>query len=157
MDSSSHLNKLILQRANSNELAFKKLIKELDLYLETINGEQNNFFMQHNTTDKISHVIIALQNNLPAGCGAIKQKEEGIVEVKRMFVSPSCRNQGIGSKILNELELWALELGNTKCVLETSKTMQSANALYEKNNYKVIPNFEPYIGIDTSICYEKLL
>ena len=60
-------------------------------------------------------------------------------------------------EILNELETWAKELGYEKTVLETVKRQTEAVALYNKSGYKVIPNYGQYIGVDNSICFEKIL
>jgi putative acetyltransferase len=70
---------------------------------------------------------------------------------------PDNRGKGIAAQILNELEKWAKELNYKKCVLETGHKQPEAIALYKKNGYKQIPNYGQYIGIENSVCFEKLL
>ena len=65
------------------------------------------------------------------------------------------RGKGIASKILTELEIWCVELGYKKCVLETGKNQPEAIALYKKNQYNIIPNFGKYEGVENSVCFEK--
>ena len=79
------------------------------------------------------------------------------MEVKRMFTLPESRGKGIATKVLNELENWASELGYAKCMLETGKRQPEAVRLYQKNGYKQIPNYGQYINMDNSVCFEKLM
>lgn len=130
---------------------------ELDRYLNGVNGGNNDFFAQFNKLDLIKNVVVAYEGNEPVGCGAIKEYTPDVMEVKRMFVPVDKRGRGIAGIILTELEAWAAELGYKKCILETALSMEPAVALYKKSNYNVIPNYDPYIGVETSICFEKLL
>ena len=74
-----------------------------------------------------------------------------------MYVSPDFRGKQVAQKILSELEAWAKELGAKKCVLETGKRQVEAVKFYKKCNYKIIPNYGQYIGMENSICFEKYL
>ena len=96
-------------------------------------------------------------DDVPVGCGAIKEFATDMMEVKRMFVKQEYRGKGIAGKILAELETWAFEMGYSKCVLETGKRQVEAVALYMKSGYRIIPNYGQYIGMDNSLCFEKVL
>src|SRR5690606_11375930 len=144
-----------LKRTNSDNQDFQKLVFELDKDLASKNGATNSFFAQYNKIDLIRNVVVAYEAGAAAGCGAIKEYESGVMEVKRMFVLPEMRGKGIAGKILAELQVWAKELGYSKCVLETGDKMIEAIGLYKKNNFKIIPNYGPYVGIESSICFEK--
>lgn len=72
-----------------------------------------------------------------------------------MFTSAEARGRGIASRILDELESWALELGYSKCILETGFKQPEAIALYQKNGYSRIDNYGQYAGVETSLCFEK--
>jgi len=74
-----------------------------------------------------------------------------------MYVNESQRGKGIATIVLLELEKWAKELGFTSCVLETGQRMPDAIRLYEKNGYQSRDNYPPYIGVENSVCYEKIL
>lgn len=91
------------------------------------------------------------------GCGAFKEFNDETVEIKRMFVPDEQRGKGIASKVLKELEAWALELGYTTCILETGKRQPEAIALYKKNGYELIPNYGQYAGVENSVCFQKVL
>lgn len=144
-----------LIRTNSENQDFIELIKLLDAYLEEKDGEEHPFYAQYNKLDLIKHVVVAYENEIPVGCGAIKEYERGTMEVKRMFTSPQGRGKGVATGILSELEKWAAELGFEKCILETGKKQTEAIGLYHKNGYTRIPNYGQYAGVENSLCFEK--
>jgi len=148
---------LTLTRTNSENPDFIHLIRFLDADLAKNNGDQNDFYAQFNKVNMIKHVIVAYEDGKAVACGAIKEYELGVMEVKRMYTSPESRGKGIAGKILSELEAWTVELGYQKCVLETGKTQTAAIHLYEKSGYQYIPNYGQYVGVENSVCFEKKL
>src|SRR5690348_4773817 len=97
----------IVFRTNSTNPDFITLVKKLDAYLAVIDGDEHSFYAQYNKIDKLNHVVIAYKDEQPVACGAVKEIEPGIMEVKRMFTDPSFRGQGLASKVLRELEMWS--------------------------------------------------
>lgn len=148
---------LELLKTNSENADFRALVKLLDADLAIRDGDDHAFYSQFNKIDLIKHVIVAYQNETPIGCGAIKIYQLDTMEVKRMFTTPDHRGEGIASKILTALEVWAKELGCEKCVLETGTHQPEAIALYKKSGYQIIPNYGQYENIQNSICFEKKL
>ncbi|HZY25538.1 MAG TPA: GNAT family N-acetyltransferase [Bacteroidales bacterium] len=146
-----------IKRTNSEDTDFRNLVRLLDAELAIADGDQHVFYSQFNKIDKIKYVVLVYDNNIPAGCGAIKEFGKDVMEVKRMFVSPRKRNMGFATMILTELEDWAGELSCTKCILETGKRQPDAIGLYKKNGYKPIPNYGQYTGVENSVCFEKEL
>jgi putative acetyltransferase len=146
-----------LTRTDSDHAGFRKLIPLLDAELRSYNGELDAFFAQYNKIDHIKHVIVAFADETAVGCGAIKQYEGRTAEVKRMYVLPEFRGQGIAVQVLNELENWARELNFSELILETGKAMNPAVRLYRKSGYLTIPNYGQYAGVETSVCMKKLL
>lgn len=148
---------LTFSRTNSENPDFIHLVRFLDADLARNNGDQNDFYAQYNKLDKIKHVIVAYEDGQAVACGAIKEYEPGVMEVKRMYTSPDSRGKGIAGKILSELETWAAELNYQKCVLETGKTQVAAIHLYGKSGYKTISNYGQYAGVENSVCFEKVI
>ena len=146
-----------IKRTSSSEIDFQHLVSELDGELSTRNGETNEFFAQYNKIDQIKNVIIATIDDKPVGCGAMKAYDSDTMEIKRMFVPIEMRGKGIAVHILKNLEKWAKEMNYSKCILETGNKMLEAIRLYEKSNYKVVPNYGQYNGIEDSICFKKHL
>jgi GNAT superfamily N-acetyltransferase len=133
------------------------LVRLLDEDLAIRDGADHPFYAQYNTLDAIKHVVVAYEGGTPAGCGAIKEYAPGVTEIKRMFTMPELRGRGIASAVLRELEIWAVELGYAKCILETGKKQPEAIALYTKCGYTSIQNYGQYAGMDNSVCFEKIV
>lgn len=148
---------IFLQRTESENPDFIKLVNELDADLRVRDGDEHAFYAQFNKIDQIRHVVIAYRDEKPVGCGAIKPYDGGTMEIKRMFVLPELRGKGIASQVLNALERWATELGYEKCILETGVKQPEAIALYIKNNYNRIPNYGQYKEAENSVCFQKQL
>ena len=144
-------------RTNSENQDFQKLVIKLDADLRIRDGEDHAFYAQFNKIAKIKHVIVAYENDMPVGCGAIKEYTSDIMEVKRMYVNEDKRSKGIASTVLNELEYWTLELSYKKCLLETGKNQPEAIGLYKKNGYKIVANCGQYEKVENSVCFEKIL
>src|SRR5512135_3277361 len=106
-------------RTDSTNADFIGLVRLLDADLAVRDGKDHAFYAQYNKIDAIRHVVVAYEDDLPVGCGAIKEYAPGTMEVKRMYVPPEGRNRGIATRILSELERWAGELSATSCILET--------------------------------------
>lgn len=146
-----------LIRTNSENPLFINLVRDLDIELALVDGEDHTFYSQFNKIDKIRYVVVAFDDEKPVGCGAIKEFAKDTMEVKRMYVIPEKRNKGLASEVLKELENWALELSYNKCILETGKRQPEAISLYKKNGYSNIPNYGQYSGVENSVCFQKVL
>ena len=148
---------LTIIRTDSDNPDFTGLVKKLDAFLAEIDGEEHAFYAQLNKTSTLRHTIVAYDDGVPVGCGAIREVSPGIMEVKRMYTEPAKRGQGIAARVLSELEKWAVELSYQKCILETGIHQPEAISLYTKNGYKRIPNYGKYLNVENSVCFEKEL
>lgn len=148
---------MIINRTDSSHKDFQDLVKLLDADLAIRNGEDQEFFNQFNKLDTIKNCIIVYINEIPAACGAFKKFDEETIEIKRMYTHPNFRKKGLATAIVKELEKLAKELNYKKAVLETSLERNEALSVYEKSGYVRITNYGQYIGIDKSVCYEKIL
>ena len=154
MESNSQIE---LKRTDASNEAFRELVAQLDVALGNTYGAYQNFYNQYNQLDDIQHVLLAFHNGKAIGCGAIKKYNSHTMEVKRMFTMPEFRGRGAATQILNELEKWSIEMSFTKCVLETGTEQLEAISLYQKRGYKPIENYGQYEGVETSVCFEKIL
>ena len=148
---------ITLVRTNSDNSDFINLVKLLDADLAKRDGDDHAFYAQFNKTNKLKHTVVAYENEAAVGCGALREFALDSMEVKRMYTAPEARGKGIATRILNELEMWAGELGYKKTVLETGKRQPEAIELYTKNNYNRIPNYGQYADKENSVCFEKEL
>lgn len=146
-----------LVRTDSHNRDFVELVKLLDADLAVRDGDEHAFYSQFNKIDDIRFVVLVYEDEQPVGCGAIKHFSDATMEIKRMFVLPAARNKGVATKLLSELEQWAVERSCRKCVLETGIKQPEAIALYKKSGYHAIENYGQYAGVANSMCFEKLL
>ena len=140
---------------DSHNKDFQELVSLLDADLVIRDGDEHAFYAQFNKSDAIKNVIVCYENEKPVGIGSFKEYQPGIAEIKRMFVRPENRGNGIAFEILQRLEKWAASLGFTECVLETGKKQPEAIRLYHKAGYKNIPNYGPYENVENSVCMSK--
>lgn len=146
-----------IQRTSASQNDFIELVKELDADLKIRDGEDHAFYDQFNKIQNLKYCLVAYENEVAVGCGAMKPFDEQAMEVKRMFVLPDHRGKGIAAKLLKELELWANLLDFSACVLETGVKQPEAIALYKKCGYQITDNYGQYKGIDNSLCFKKNL
>ena len=80
------------------------------------------------------------------GCGALRTFAPGIGEIKRMWVSPQFRGQGVARKLLEGLEHAARERGLRAVRLDTHSSLAEALRLYRGCGYREISRFNgnPY-------------
>jgi GNAT superfamily N-acetyltransferase len=73
-----------------------------------------------------------------AGVGCLKQLQETIGEIQRMYVHSEFRGRGIGRLIAERLIVEARSIGYEKLRLESLKFLASAHALYRSLGFKEI-------------------
>lgn len=79
---------------------------------------------------------------------ALRELEEGALEVKRMYVTPAARGQGQARRLLRHLEAEAWRRGATRVVMDTATSLTEAAALYLSEGYEEVAayNQNPYAG-----------
>ena len=77
----------------------------------------------------------------PVAGGGVKRDDDGVAEIKRMYVAPAARRQGLGRRLLEALEDKARELGYARIRLDTGTRQPHAQAMYERAGYHPIENY----------------
>lgn len=97
-------------------------------------------------TPPAGYFLIARLSGNAVGCAGLKILDGGIGEVKRMWIAPSARGQGIARAVLQKLEDLAREAGASTLRLDTNRVLKEAIALYRREGFEEIPRFndEPY-------------
>ena len=145
-----------LKRTSPDNSHFVELVELLNAELASRDGQDHAFYNQFNGLDALTHVVLMYDGEVPVGCGAMKPFGARALEIKRMYTRPDHRGRGVAGTLLKGLENWAVSDSYARCVLETGKRQPEAIALYEKYGYRRIPNFEPYVGVENSVCFEKV-
>ncbi len=144
-------------RTDSLNEDFRELVRLLDAELSIRDGADHSYYAQFNKIYLIKNSVVAYLGEIAVGVGAFKKFDDESVEIKRMFVRPENRGQGIASAVLEELEKWAKDLNFNFAVLETGKKQPEAIRLYQKSGYEPIPNYGQYKAMENSVCMKKKL
>ena len=91
------------------------------------------------------------------GCGGLCRLDDGVAELRRMYVAPAARGLGVGRRLLAALEEQALALGYASIRLETGFRQGEAIGLYESAGFRRGDCWGPYLTDPKSVCYEKTL
>ena len=136
----------------------RTLIAELNTVLLELSPPEACY---HLTVEEMAEptvtVWIARDGDAVVGCGALKRHSDAVGEVKRMFTRPEWQGQGVGRRILGEIEAAAGREGLETLVLETGDQHPAAWALYEKAGFARCGPVLDYPDSPYSIFYQKQL
>jgi GNAT superfamily N-acetyltransferase len=101
--------------------------------------------------------FVATVEGEPIGCGGLRRHEDGVVEIKRMFVRSAYRRQGHARALLRSLEDRARASGYGRVILETGLAQPEAIALYTSEGYEPIDGFGHYKDAPLSCSFAKTI
>lgn len=81
---------------------------------------------------------VAVRRGAVVGTFGLESSAVGAMELRRMYVGPSERRDGIGSLMLRFAEDECRRLGKQKIELSTSELQPAAIALYRKAGYRLL-------------------
>ena len=88
--------------------------------------------------------LVAEVAGVPAGCGAWRVHGPGVAEVKRVYVEPAFRRQGLAQLLMAALEDGAVAAGHRSVVLNSGSEQPEALALYAALGYTPVPGYGVY-------------
>jgi ribosomal protein S18 acetylase RimI-like enzyme len=141
---------------NHGQILFQEYAKSLriDLCFQDFDSELKSIESQYNKPK--GALIIAYSNNIAVGCVGIKEFDNDIAELKRMFVKTKYRGQKIGLKLLELAISFATELNYKIIRLDTLPTMIQAQNLYRSMGFYEIPPYR-FNPIEGTVFMEKKL
>ena len=102
--------------------------------------------LPHEVRPPAGRFFVAYLHGEAVGCGAVKLHPGAPSEIKRMWIAPAARGLGLGRRLLEELEAYALASGSPVARIETSAVLTEALALYRSAGWVEVPAFndEPF-------------
>jgi ribosomal protein S18 acetylase RimI-like enzyme len=107
---------------------------EVDLCFQNFNQELAELPGRYAPPE--GRLFLAKQGDALAGCVALRPIEEGACEMKRLYVRPAHRGQGVGRRLARTVINAAREIGYQRMRLDTLGTMKEAIGLYESLGFR---------------------
>ena len=99
--------------------------------------------IQMNYFDRHGVFLVTMAGSQIIGTGAIRQLEEKVCELKRLFLLFEFQGQGLGYRMVIELLRTAREMSYEKMRLETAPVhLKRATALYRRLGFYEIPKYD---------------
>lgn len=141
------------------------LLRELDDYLMTLYEPSHNHILGvHELLAQQVYFLVARRGADALGCGAVRVMPpeaatggEPYGEIKRLFVRPQQRGQGVARALLEKLEARLRGRGILLAALETGDRQPEALRFYERSGYSRREAFGGYEENGTSVFYARRL
>ena len=118
------------------------MVTEMDqLYGKAPGGGVGSGASPSDFTPPTGAFLVIYAGGKPVAGGGLKRDDDGVAEIKRMYVVPEARRQGLGRRLLEELEDRARELGYARIRLDTGERQPHAQAMYQRAGYHAIDNY----------------
>jgi GNAT superfamily N-acetyltransferase len=150
---------IAIARADLKDDVSRGLIAALNAELSGLYPEPgaNHFQLDAEEVDQGRGTFLVIYvAGTAVGCGAVRLLDSETAELKRMYVVPLARGQGLGHRLVNALEAAARALSARRLVLETGTRQGAALGLYQASGFQPIPLFGEYcLSPETSVCLGK--
>ena len=117
------------------------VVEMAELYGGRIDGDDMPSAKPSDLRRPTGTFLVGFLDGQPVAGGGVKTLSPGIGEIKRMYVAPEVRGQGIARRLLGALEAASRRLGHQRVRLDTGALQPHAIALYESAGYVEIDNY----------------
>ena len=98
-------------------------------------------------------IVTDAEENI-VGCGGLLPVGDGDVELRKMYLLPQMRRQGLGRRLLEDLIGVARALGHARMVLDSASVLKEAIALYRSRGFQPYENENRVWRCDQSFFLE---
>jgi putative acetyltransferase len=101
-------------------------------------------------------LLLAVENDEAVGCIALRKLADGVCEMKRLYVQPKHRRDGLGRGLVDAVILAAREIGYERMRLDSVSRLKGAAALYRSLGFTDIPPYR-YNPLPDAVYMELVL
>ena len=136
---------------------FRSMAAMLDAYYFELVGDIQLRYAEPNRPENMNALAVVYDDEKPIACGAWKAVDEKTAEIKRIFVLPAYRRQGVATRMMQQLESHAAYHGYRQMILETAATTTDSQQLYLSQGYHRIDYYGSPAGAENCMCFLKEL
>ena len=134
--------KRVIYRVAHDIFQDPRLLEESIAYHESRGELKDMDDIQRNYFEKGGIFLVMLDDNHLIGTGAVRQLEDDICELKRLWLLSQYHGKGLGYRMLQELFSFAREKGYKRIWLQTDAVQQSrALEFYRRLGFHEIPRY----------------
>jgi GNAT superfamily N-acetyltransferase len=85
--------------------------------------------------------LVGYEDGVPVACGGLRRLDDGVAEIKRMYVASAVRSRGVGRALLEALEDAARALGYERIRLDSGPEQVHGQALFRTAGYMEIAKY----------------
>ncbi len=119
-------------------------------YLDLQNYDDELQHLEHKYGLPDGRLYLALADGVPAGCIGLRKIDEENCELKRLYVRPAYRGQGLSRLLMDRLLADARAIGYKVMLLDTLPFLQAALRLYKAYGFEEVGRYNDS-PMDTSI------
>jgi len=122
----------------NRELAPSHLHEAFKAYIALSLREEIDCIAEYYDEGRGRSFWVAVIDNVLAGCFGLEPTVQGAIEIRRMYVQPLYRRQGVATAMLRHAEAVCQERGTIKLLLSTSELQCAALGLYSSAGYRLL-------------------
>jgi GNAT superfamily N-acetyltransferase len=139
------VNNLRFEQADPEVLPASELLAEMRVELNDVYDSFNRLDNPPLVPDELrgpdGAYLVGYEDAEAVAGGGVRRLDDGVAEIKRMFVRPAARSRGVARALLEALEQTARELGYERIRLDTGPKQVHGLALYRSAGYVDVPPY----------------
>ncbi len=139
------MSNLRFERSDPEQPPASELLAEMRVELNDVYESFNRLDNPPLATDELREpdgaYLVGFDGAEVVAGGGLRRLDDGVAEIKRMFVRPAARSRGVARALLGSLEQTAKELGYQKVRLDTGPKQVHGLRLYRSAGYVDVPPY----------------
>ena len=124
------------------------LFSQHDRFMMEQLGPDQCYYTPYHIGENLLRVWGAYEGETLLGCVAFRWKAQGLGELKRLFVRPEYRGQGVAQALMAQLLSFAQSQGCSRLYLDTRISLEPAVALYLRFGFQITYQEGLYIQME---------